>query len=147
MKISTKGRYGLRALVDLSANAKEEPIALAMIAKRQNLSLNYLEQVFGTLRKAHIVKSIKGAGGGYLLAKDSSSITVKEVFEALEGSFSIADSNDSEDEQDYIKQAIKSLVWNHIDKAVNGFLEDTTLEKLVNEYNQLKQSGNEMYYI
>lgn len=62
MKISTKGRYGLRALVDMAANSGEEAVALTLIAKRQNLSLNYLEQVFGILRKAGIVVSVKGAG-------------------------------------------------------------------------------------
>ncbi|MDD3140071.1 MAG: Rrf2 family transcriptional regulator [Lachnospiraceae bacterium] len=147
MKISTKGRYGLRALVDLAANAKDEPIALATVARRQKLSLNYLEQVFGTLRKANIVKSMKGAGGGYLLAKDASAITVRDIFEALEGTFSITDTDELDEEQDYVKRAIRRLVWNRIDIEVNGFLEETTLEKLVTEYNQLQQSGNEMYYI
>ena len=85
MKISTKGRYGLRALVDMAANSGEEAVSLTLIAKRQNLSLNYLEQVFGILRKAGIVVSVKGAGGGYRLAKDAAGITVKEILEALEG--------------------------------------------------------------
>lgn len=69
MKISTKGRYGLRALADLAGHDNGEPIALASIAQRQKLSLNYLEQVFSVLRKAGIVKSLKGVNGGYRLAK------------------------------------------------------------------------------
>ena len=91
MKISTKGRYGLRALVDLAVHDNGEPIALASIAQRQKLSLNYLEQVFSVLRKAEIVKSLKGVHGGYCLAKKADDITVKEVLEVLEGKFSIVD--------------------------------------------------------
>ena len=109
MKISTKGRYGLRALVDLAGHDNGEPIALASIAQRQKLSLNYLEQVFGTLRKAGIVVSVKGAGGGYKLARDAESITVKEVLEALEGTFSIIDRIPGE-EQDAVQEAIEKLV-------------------------------------
>ena len=89
MKVSTKGRYGLRALVDLTVSTIDAPVPLADIAGRQNISLNYLEQVFGQLRRAGIVRSIKGSGGGYRLAKDARQITVKEVLEALEGPFSI----------------------------------------------------------
>ena len=82
MKISTKGRYGLRALTDLAAHLEGEPVSLTSVAKRQNLSLNYLEQVFGTLRKAGIVKSIKGPQGGYLLTKAASGSAVQEILEA-----------------------------------------------------------------
>ena len=89
MKMSTKGRYGLRALLDLAVCENEKPVTLATIAQRQHLSLNYLEQVFGVLRRAELVKSIKGANGGYHLARNAEDITVKEVLEALEGKFSI----------------------------------------------------------
>ena len=69
MKVSTKGRYGLRALVDLTVSTIDAPVPLADIAGRQNISLNYLEQVFGQLRRAGIVRSIKGSGGGYRLER------------------------------------------------------------------------------
>ena len=85
MKVSTRGRYGLRALVDMTIHSNNAPVSLVQVANRQKISLNYLEQVFGTLRKAGIVVSVKGAGGGYKLARDAESITVKEVLEALEG--------------------------------------------------------------
>lgn len=68
MKISTKGRYGLRALVDLASHSTSEAVSLASVANRQKISVNYLEQVFATLRKAGLVKSIKGPQGGYMLA-------------------------------------------------------------------------------
>ena len=69
MKLSTKGRYGLRALVDLAANEAGEAVSLAQTAKRQKLSLNYLEQVFGMLRRAGIVVGVKGSNGGFRLAR------------------------------------------------------------------------------
>ena len=68
MKVSTRGRYGLRALVDMTIHSNNAPVSLVQVANRQKISLNYLEQVFGTLRKAGIVVSVKGAGGGYKLA-------------------------------------------------------------------------------
>ena len=75
MKVSTRGRYGLRALVDMTIHSNNAPVSLVQVANRQKISLNYLEQVFGTLRKAGIVVSVKGAGGGYKLARDAESIT------------------------------------------------------------------------
>lgn len=91
MRISTKGRYGLRALVDLASHAQEDAVSLVHVAQRQKVSLNYLEQVFATLRKAGIVKSQKGAQGGYMLARRPEEIKVGEILGALEGSFSIVD--------------------------------------------------------
>lgn len=146
MKISTKGRYGLRALVDMSANSQDEPISLIHTANRQNISLNYLEQVFGMLRKAGIVVSVKGAGGGYMLARSADSITVKEILEALEGEFSITDKADG-DKQDAMHRAIQELVWDEIDKQVNEFLGNRTLEQLVEEYRENLDYNSNMYYI
>lgn len=147
MKISTKGRYGLRALTDLAAHLEGEPISLTSVAKRQNLSLNYLEQVFGTLRKAGIVKSIKGPQGGYLLTKAASEITVQEILEALEGKFSIVDADQEQAEMDAVERAIQDLVWSQIDERVNSFLSECTLSQLVEEYRQRKDGEGIMYYI
>ena len=146
MKISTKGRYGLRALVDMAANTEGKPISLISIAKRQNISLNYLEQVFGTLRKAGIITSTKGSSGGYLIKGEAKDITVKESLTALEGEFSIVDRNDGE-MQDPLQLAIQTLLWDEIDQRVNALLEARTLEQLVEEYKQMKDQGNQMFYI
>lgn len=130
MKMSTKGRYGLRALVDLAVYENGKPVALATIAQRQHISLNYLEQVFGVLRKAEIVKSVKGANGGYRLARKAEDITAKEVLEALEGKFSIVDLPE-EETMDCVKNAIQTLVWGQINKNVNRLLERCTLRQLM----------------
>ncbi|MDD3361412.1 MAG: Rrf2 family transcriptional regulator [Hespellia sp.] len=146
MKISTKGRYGLRALVDMAANTDGKPMSLTSVAKRQCISLNYLEQVFGTLRKSGIVTSTKGSNGGYLLKKPATDITVREVLQALEGEFTIVERS-AEAMQDPLQQAIQTLLWDEIDAKVNALLEMRTLEQLVNEYKSTIDQGNEMFYI
>lgn len=146
MKISTKGRYGLRALVDLAANAQNSPLPLAEIAGRQKISLNYLEQVFGTLRKAGIVRSVKGPSGGYMLGRDAAQITVEEVLRALEGEFSIAPQEPGQ-EPDLVQRAIQRLVWDRIDEKVNEILTSKSLAALVTEYQGLKQASDNMYYL
>ena len=144
MKISTKGRYGLRAIIDLALNSHGEHVSLVNIAERQDISKNYLEQVFSTLRKAGIVKSVKGAQGGYVLAKGLSEITAGQVLRALEGSLSVVNSS-SENEINKIEKCIKKNVWNKIDESVNTVVDNTTLEDLINEYK--KDSDVIMYYI
>ena len=147
MKISTKGRYGLRAMVDMAAQSDGAPVSLKTVAKRQNISLNYLEQVFGQLRKAGLVKSIKGSGGGYLLARPSSDISVKEILEVLEGPFSIAGEDAATGSADPVQLALKSLVWDEIDRQVNEFLGARTLAQLVSEYRGYKDGSDMMFYI
>lgn len=146
MKISTKGRYGLRALVDMTANADGKPMSLTSVAKRQSISLNYLEQVFGTLRKSGIVFSTKGSNGGYLLAKQPKDITIKEILDSLEGEFAIVDRNPTV-MQDPLQQSIQTLLWDEINNKVNALLETRTLEQLVDEYKNNKDQGNEVFYI
>lgn len=146
MKLSTKGRYGLRALVDLAANEAGEAVSLAQTAKRQKLSLNYLEQVFGMLRRAGIVVGVKGSNGGFRLARSMDDITVKEILEALEGKFSIADGT-GEDTQDPVQNALRDLLWDEIDRKINQFLREKTLGSLVREYRRNLEKGTIMYYI
>ena len=138
MKVSTRGRYGLRALVDMTIHSNNAPVSLVQVANRQ--------KIFGTLRKAGIVVSVKGAGGGYKLARDAESITVKEVLEALEGTFSIIDRIPGE-EQDAVQEAIEKLVWSRIDETVNTFLEQKTLKMLADEYREKLEQNAGMYYI
>lgn len=144
LKISTKGRYGLRAIVDLVVNSKGDHVPLINIAERQNLSKNYLEQVFATLRKAGIVKSVKGAQGGYALAKNPSAITVCDILKALEGELSVI-SYSGEIEMKGIEKSIKKNLWDTIDEAIYKIINEMTLEDLVNDY--YKDHNSLMYYI
>ena len=130
----------------MAIHSGDAPISLVQVANRQKISLNYLEQVFGTLRKAGIVNSIKGAGGGYKLARAAEEITVREVLEALEGEFSIIDRVAGE-ERDEIQEAIEELVWSRIDTTVNTFLEQKTLKMLAEEYKKKLEYSTQMYYI
>jgi Rrf2 family iron-sulfur cluster assembly transcriptional regulator len=84
MKLSTKGRYAVMALVDLAAHTKGAPVSLADIAERQNISLSYLEQLFGRLRRGELVKSVRGPGGGYLLQRGASNTRIADVVLAVD---------------------------------------------------------------
>ena len=84
MKLSTKGRYAVMAMVDLSAHSRGNPVALADIAERQEISLSYLEQLFGRLRKGGLVKSVRGPGGGYLLARPSQQTRISDIILAVD---------------------------------------------------------------
>lgn len=84
MKLSTKGRYAVMAMVDIAANADGKPIALADVAERQEISLSYLEQLFGKLRRGGLVKSVRGPGGGYLLARSASDTRIADIILAVD---------------------------------------------------------------
>ena len=148
MKISTKGRYGLRAMVDLAINSGKDHVALNCIAERQDVSENYLEQVFSALRKANLVKSVKGAQGGYILADNPSNITVGRVLRVLEGDLSIVDEDEiggiSNDNMEY---CLKINVWDKINKSINSVVDSITLEDLADWYRSLSCNMQYMFYI
>lgn len=142
MKISTKGRYGLRALVDLASNVREHPVPLTAIAARQRISVNYLEQVFGQLRRSGILQSTKGAGGGYSLSRDPSCITVREILEVLEGPFCITNA-DQGSRDDKISGAVRTLLWEEIDRQIACLLEEKTLADLIRKGADPDKEGKE----
>lgn len=145
MKISTKGRYGLRAMVDLAVNSSgEEPVPLKSIADRQSLSERYLEQIFSALKKNGLVNSIKGPQGGYIISKDIHEILVGDILRALEGNLHIVNSEDVIN--DKIEECIKNNIWNKLNESIDRVVDSITLEDLVFEYNK-SVSGGYMYYI
>ncbi|WP_434303591.1 RrF2 family transcriptional regulator [Clostridium botulinum] len=145
MKISTKGKYGIKAIIDLAINSTEEAVTLKSISERQNISEGYLEQIFSLLRKNNLIKGIKGAQGGYILEKDSAHITAGEILRALEGDLSVVELND-----DYLnnrmEKSIKTNLWDIINESIERVVDSITLEDLVEAY---KKSDNQniMYYI
>ncbi len=148
MKISTKGRYGLRAMVDLAVNSAVDHVALKSIAERQGISENYLEQVFSSLRKASLINSIKGAQGGYVLAKSAAGITVGDILRVLEGDLSVIDDKTAAGEQSNKTEAcIKGAVWDSINASINEVVDGITLEKLVEDYKKMTKSEYHMFYI
>ena len=90
MKLSTKGRYGVKAMVDLAINYGEQPVSIKSISERQSISEYYLEQLFSSLRKAKLIKSVRGSQGGYLLNRAPEEITIYEIINVLEGPIEIS---------------------------------------------------------
>ncbi len=143
MKISTKGRYGIKALIDLVMNSENESVTLKTISKRQNISERYLEQIFSALRKSGIIIGRKGAQGGYTLAKDHKEITISEILRVLEGESLLVDiSNDGVDE---LESFINENLWKRINDKINEYFKSITLQDLVDKY-QLSKEGI-IYYI
>lgn len=147
MKLSTKGRYGLRALLDLAINSFGDHVSLYSIAERQNISENYLEQVFSILRKAGLVKSVKGAQGGYILAAEPSKTTVGTILRALEGDLSVADEDVVGSSENMILNCIKINVWEKMNESLNQVVDSLTLEDLVNKYKKMNGVEASMYFI
>lgn len=151
MKISTKARYGLRALVDLAVHSGGEQVALIHIAKRQDLSVNYLEQVFSLLKKEHIVKSVKGSQGGYMLTKNPKETTVGDIIRAIEGEILIVDAEEQTDTTSLIlrnmQQCLYENVWNKITLSICEAMDNITLEDLMKDYQLIHIETNLMYYI
>ncbi|MFS0644194.1 cysteine metabolism transcriptional regulator CymR [Siminovitchia sp. 179-K 8D1 HS] len=125
MKISTKGRYGLTIMIELGKRFGQGPISLKSIAQAHNLSEHYLEQLAGPLRNAGLVKSIRGAYGGYILAKEPSEITAGDIIRVLEGPISPVEGIEDE-------EPAKRELWIRIRDAVKDVLDHTTVEDLAN---------------
>ncbi|MCX7746475.1 MAG: Rrf2 family transcriptional regulator [Clostridia bacterium] len=149
MKLSTKGRYGLRAMLDLAAHSSGDHVSLNSIAERQNISENYLEQVFSILRKAGLVKSVKGAQGGYVIANHPSNTKVGTILRALEGNLSVVDESLEEGDASLtsIQNCIKINVWDKMNEGLNQVVDSLTLEDLVNEYRKMNDQSVLMFYI
>ncbi|MFC5650138.1 cysteine metabolism transcriptional regulator CymR [Paenibacillus solisilvae] len=139
MKISTKGRYGLTIMMELSVKFGEGPTSLKSIAERNQLSEHYLEQLIAPLRNAGLVKSIRGAYGGYVLSQDPETITAGDVIRILEGPISPVDFTEEDD-------PAKRNLWLRIRDSIAGVLDSTTLADLVN-YKEEGQSDSYMFYI
>ncbi len=137
MKISTKGRYGLRAVLDLAMyDIGEEPVSLTEIADRQQISANYLEQLMSKLKKADIVKGVRGAQGGYHMARPASEISVGEILRALEGNLDPVECGEITDSGFTCSSAetcVTKFVWKKISDAINDAVDHLMLSELADE--------------
>ncbi len=141
MKLSTKGRYGLKAMLDLAVHSNEGQVALKSIAERQGLSENYLEQLFAALKKAKLVKSVRGSQGGYSLGRDAQSITVGDILRTLEGSLAPTECVSDNSEGHHCSSSggcITRSVWEKIRDGINNVIDNITLQELVNDYDETK---------
>src|SRR5690625_2848367 len=139
MKISTKGRYGLTVMIELARNYGDGPRSLKSIAEDKGLSAQYLEQIAAPLRNAGLIQSIRGAYGGYQLAKNPSEITAGDVIRVLEGPIKLVDGIEKE-------ERAKQALWIRMTEAVKNVLDTTTLEDLKRD-SEIEPKEEYMFYI
>src|SRR5690625_2146808 len=139
MKISTKGRYGLTIMIELARKYGKGPISLKSIAEDNDLSAHYLEQLAAPLRNAGLIKSIRGAYGGYILGKEPMTIKAGDIIRVLEGPIVLVEGIEEE-------EPAKQALWVRVTEAVKEVLDTTTLEDLIN-YDQDQLQDEYMFYI
>lgn len=136
MKLSTKGRYGLRAFIDLAVWGKNEPITLSSIAERQEISVSYLEQLMAKLKKAGLVNSIRGVNGGYVIAKPAEEISVGDVLRALEGDLIPVECAEIDSKVTHCSgssHCVSKIVWKRINDSINNTVDSIYIGELVKE--------------
>jgi Rrf2 family protein len=143
MKLSTKGRYGLRAVIDLAIHNDEEAVALSQIAERQGISMNYLEQLIAKLKKAGIVNGIRGAQGGYKLAANADKISVGDILRACEGDLNPVDCSevtgtDGSTGCSNSDSCVTKYVWKRISDSINEAVDGIMLSELVDESKKIQ---------
>lgn len=147
MKLLRKSRYALRALIDLSVHERNCYVTLNSIAQRNQISQLYLEQIFSSLRRAGIVKGVKGHQGGYVLGKTADKITVAMILQAVEGDYRY----EKETEEDGICRgactSVQKLVVDQANGVLEQFLNNLTLEDLKKDYEESVSLEESMYYI
>ena len=134
MTISTKSKYALRALIDLAVHYRGKPVLLKDIAKRENLSIRYLENIFTKLRTAGLLKSYKGRGGGFSLAHDPVNINLLDIVLLLDGDTAISQCVDEPSACKRSKICITRGVWIDLNNNFREYLESVTLNNLIKEY-------------
>jgi len=148
MKLSTRGRYGTRVLLDLALHRGERPIPLRAIARRQEISLPYLEHLIAPLIAGGMVKSARGVRGGVSLLKHPREIKLSEVIKLLEGSIAPVECVDNPKAYPRSDLCVTHDIWDEVKKAIDGVLESTTLQDLVERQRQkwnlkqLNEHGN-----
>ncbi len=135
MKLSTKGRYGLRAIVDLAVYSEKDSVSISRIARRQNISERYLEQLAGKLKKAGLIMSTRGAQGGYRLARPADEISVGDVLRALEGNLEAVECQGLKPEGgcESADFCVTKHVWQKINESITQAVDEIMLEELIEE--------------
>ena len=139
MRLTTKGRFAVTAMMDLAMHHGDGPVTLAEISGRQKISLSYLEQLFGKLRRHHLVASVRGPGGGYCLAKETGNVTVAEIILAVDEPIDATQCGGKENCRDEQKCLTHDL-WAALNQHIFDYLESVTLRQLVESHNS-KEAG------
>ena len=136
MRLTTKSRYAVTAMLDIAYHDRGNPISLPEIAERQGISLSYLEQLFSRLKKSGLVESIKGPGGGYKLSKNANDIVISEVIKAVDESVETTACNGKANCHNN-QQCLSHNLWEDLGAEINNFLSDVTLQQVI-----LKNNSN-----
>jgi len=147
MKLSTKGRYGTRALLDVALHQEDSPVQLKVIAQRQQISLHYLEHIIAPLIAAGLLRSTRGAYGGVSLGKPPQEIVLSEVIQILEGSITPVECVDDPNVCSRADICVTRDVWTDVKKAMAGVLESVTLQDLVERQIDKQKLESAMYHI
>jgi len=136
MRMSTKAQYAVRALVSLNLTSSGEPVSIKDIAAREKISLNYLEQLFVKLRRGEIVRSVRGPGGGYVLARAAAEIRVDEIIDTVEETLVPVSCMDADGSCKCTSECATQSVWQGLGNQIRSFLASMTLEDLTNDGRQ-----------
>ena len=147
MKLSTRGQYGTRALLELALHHGQGPVLLRDIAQRQQIPLQYLEHLIAPLIAGGMVRSARGARGGVSLARAPGEIRLSEVVRLLEGSVAPVECVDNPEACNRSELCVTRDIWGELKQAIDGVLESTTLKDLVERQKRKEQPEAEMYYI
>ena len=137
MKMSTKGRYAVMAIADIALAAGKDPVPLAAIAKRQEISQEYLEQLFSKLRKCGLVDSVRGPGGGYRLVREADDIWIVDIISAVEEPMQVTRCQDGDAVNGCVggEKCITHELWASLSRQICGFLSSVTLGDVINQRN------------
>lgn len=130
MKLTSKGRYAVTAMIDIALNQDQGPITLALISQRQDISLSYLEQLFAKLKKAELVISARGPGGGYRLSREADLITISQIIHAVDEKLDARKCAGKSNCQGGTK-CLSHELWNDLSGMIDGFLDQVTLGSLL----------------
>src|SRR3954466_10512453 len=144
MRLTTKGRFAVTAMIDVAMHGTKTPVTLAGVSSRQKISLSYLEQLFGKLRRHNLVESVRGPGGGYCLAKDLSAVTVSEIILAVDEPIDATQCGGKENCRDDQKCLTHDL-WAALNQRIFDYLESVTLRQLVDEQRAKDAGVNTMH--
>lgn len=141
MKLSTRAKYGLKALIDLGLYSEKEAVSLQSIAGRQNISVSYLEQLMALLKKAGLVKSVRGAAGGYFLGRPAEEISVGDILRVLEGGLEAATCPGTEGDSGCQGSdlCVAKLVWKRINDSITDAVDTLMLSELIEESRRIHE--------
>lgn len=138
MKLTSKGRYAVTAMLDIAINQSKGPITLAMISERQDISLSYLEQIFAKLKKSDLVLSARGPGGGYRLSRTPAEISISEVIAAVNEDLEARKCKGRQNCKGG-EECLSHELWSDLSEMIEQFLENITLQKIIEKRSGVKE--------